>query len=224
MNTFSDILKRSFLESFEGGGITIQVMGITIVVTVVLSLYLFLVYLFMGRKSFYNMNFNLSLVGMAVVTAAIVLAIQSNLVLSLGMVGALSIVRYRSAVKEPLDLFFLFWSIAIGVMCGAQQYLLAIGVSLVLTILLYVLSTFPVLRVPYVLVVNAKRQDMEKIRECVSAHCQYFKVRSSYISEEGKLRMIIEMKTREQDELLQELSSHEGISASVLTYEGDIVG
>lgn len=224
MNTFNDILRSSFLESFEGGGITIQVMEVSIAITLVLSLYLFLVYRVLGRKSFYNMNFNLSLVGMAVITAAIVLAIQSNLVLSLGMVGALSIVRYRSAVKDPMDLFFLFWSIAVGVMCGAQQYVLAIGVSLLLTIILYVLSILPVLRVPYVLVVNGKRQDMEMIRECVAAHCKYFKVRSSYISEEGKLRMIIEMKTGDQDELLQELSGHEGISVSVLTYEGDIVG
>lgn len=224
MNTFNDILKKSFLESFEGGGITIQVVAVSIAITVVLSLYLFLAYRFLGRKSFYNMSFNLSLVGMTVATAAIVLAIQSNLVLSLGMVGALSIVRYRSAVKDPMDLFFLFWGVAIGIMCGAQQYVLAIGVSLVLTVLLYVLSLLPVLRVPYVLVVNGKRQDMEMIQQCVATYCKYYKVRSSYISEDGKLRMIVEMKTGDQDELLQELSGHEGISVSFLTYEGDIVG
>lgn len=224
MNTFNDILKKSFLESFEGGGITIQVVAVSIAITVVLSLYLFLAYRFLGRKSFYNMSFNLSLVGMTVSTAAIVLAIQSNLVLSLGMVGALSIVRYRSAVKDPMDLFFLFWGVAIGIMCGAQQYVLAIGVSLVLTVLLYVLSLLPVLRVPYVLVVNGKRQDMEMIQQCVATYCKYYKVRSSYISEDGKLRMIVEMKTGDQDELLQELSGYEGISVSFLTYEGDIVG
>lgn len=224
MNTFSDIMKKSFLESFEGGGITLRVVEVSIAVAVVLSLYLFLIYRFLGRKSFYNMNFNLALVGMTVTTAAIVLAIQSNLVLSLGMVGALSIVRYRSAVKDPMDLFFLFWGVAIGIMCGAQQYVLAIGMSFVLTILLYVLSLLPVLRVPYVLVVNGKRQDMEMIRECVGSYCKYYKVRSSYISEEGKLRMIMEIKTGDQDELLQKLSSQEGISVSFLTYEGDVVG
>lgn len=224
MNTFGDILKKSFVESFEGGGITIQTAALSIAFAVVLSLYLFLAYRFLGRKSFYSMNFNLSLVGMTVATAAIVLAIQSNLVLSLGMVGALSIVRYRSAVKEPLDLFFLFWGVAIGVMCGAQQYMLALGVSLALTIILYVLSLLPILRVPYVLVVNGDRQDMEVIQECVAYHCKYYKVRSSYISDQGKLRMIIELKMEKQDELLQELSEHDGISVSILTYEGDVVG
>lgn len=224
MNTFNDILKESFLKTFEGGSITIQVVEISIAVSVVLSLYLFLIYRLLARKSFYNMSFNLALVGMTVTTAAIVLAIQSNLILSLGMVGALSIVRYRAAVKDPLDLFFLFWGVAAGIMCGAQQYVLAIGVSIVLTVLLYVLSLLPVLRVPYVLVVNGERQDMEMIQQCIAQYCKYYKVRSSYISEEGKLRMIVEMKTGDQDELLQELSGYEGISVSLLTYEGDIAG
>lgn len=111
MTNFSDIIKASFLDSFEMGGITLEVAVLSMGVALVLSLYLFLVYFLMERKSFYNMNFNLSLVGLTVVTAAIVLTIQSNLVLSLGMVGALSIVRYRSAVKDPMDLFFLFWGL-----------------------------------------------------------------------------------------------------------------
>lgn len=224
MNTFKDIIKRSFLEAFQQGGITIPVIVISIACTVILALYLFLIYRLLGRKTFYNMNFNLSLVGMTVVTAAIVIAIQSNLVLSLGMVGALSIVRYRSAVKDPMDLFFLFWGVSIGIMCGAQQYVLAIFVSFSLTVILYILSHFPVMQAPYVLVVNGKRQDMETVKTCVGQYCKYYKVRSSHISEEGKLRMIVEMKTNRQEELLQELSGYEGVAVSVLTYEGDVVG
>ena len=224
MNTFKDIIRKSFLESFQQGGITVPVIVISIIFSVILALYLFLIYRLLGRKSFYNINFNLALVGMTMVTAAIVIAIQSNLILSLGMVGALSIVRYRSAVKDPMDLFFLFWGVAIGIMCGAQQYVLAILVSFALTVILYILSHFPVLQSPYVLVVNGKRQDMETVKTCVSQHCKYYKVRSSHISEEGKLRMIVEMKTNRQEELLQELSGYEGVAVSVLTYEGDIVG
>lgn len=188
-----------------------------------LSLYLFLIYRLLGRKSFYNMNFNLSLVGMTITTAAIVLAIQSNLVLSLGMVGALSIVRYRSAVKDPMDLFFLFWGVATGVMCGARQYLLAVAVSLSLTVLLFILSHIPVLKAPYVLVINAVEGDLGAIKNSVKEYCKYFRVKSSYLSE-GRLRMIVEIRTSRQDELLLHLGRMKGVAVSVLTYEGDNVG
>ena len=222
MNSFQDIIKKSFLESFSGG-ITGQVVLLSVSVTVVLALYLYLVYRLLGRKTFYNMNFNLSLVGMAVVTAAIVLAIQSNLVLSLGMVGALSIVRYRSAVKDPLDLFFLFWSVAIGIMCGAQQYVLAAAVSLVLTILLYGLSYIPAMRAPYVLVVNGHPDDLTAVKECLKKHSRRYGIKSNHISGD-KLRMVIEIKVKNPDELLVELSGRKGLAESVLTYEGDVVG
>lgn len=221
MTTFEDMLKKSFLESFDGGGITFEVILLSLAVTVLLSLYLFLIYRLLGRKSFYNINFNLSLVGMTVATAAIVLAIQSNLVLSLGMVGALSIVRYRSAVKDSLDLFFLFWGVAIGIICGSRQYGLAMVVSLLLTVLLFVLSHIPVLKAPYVLVVNAMESDMEVVRDTIQEYCKFFKIKSSYLFE-GRLRMIVEIKTNCQDELLLQLGAMEGVAVSVLTYEGDI--
>lgn len=222
MNSFRDIIKTSFLESFNGG-ITGQVIILSVSMTVVLALYLFLIYRLLGRKSFYNMNFNLSLVGMTIVTAAIVLAIQSNLVLSLGMVGALSIVRYRSAVKDPLDLFFLFWSVAIGIMCGAQQYVLAVVISLVLTVVLYGLSYFPAMRAPYVLVVNGDKDSLAFIKECLEEHCKYYAIKSNHISGD-KLRMVVEIKVSDPDSLLLELVSNKGLAVSILTYEGDIVG
>lgn len=222
MTTFSDIIKSSFLDSFEMGGITPEVAVLSMGVALVLSLYLFLVYFLVERKSFYNMNFNLSLVGLTVVTAAIVLTIQSNLVLSLGMVGALSIVRYRSAVKDPMDLFFLFWGIANGIMSGARQYVLAIIVSFILTFILLALSHFPVAKAPYVLVVNASQAVMEQINEVIENCCKHSKLRANHIAD-GRVRMILEVKTENNDELLMKLGAIEGVSASILTYEGDIV-
>lgn len=204
------------------GGITLEVAVLSMGVALVLSLYLFLVYFLMERKSFYNMNFNLSLVGLTVVTAAIVLTIQSNLVLSLGMVGALSIVRYRSAVKDPMDLFFLFWGIANGIMSGARQYVLAIIVSLILTFILLALSHFPVAKAPYVLVVNASQAVMEQINEVIENCCKRSTLRANHIAD-GRVRMILEVKTEDNAELLMKLGAIEGVSASILTYEGDIV-
>lgn len=222
MTTFNNIIKSSFIDSFEMGGVTTEVVAVSLGVACILALYLFLVYFLLARKSFYNMNFNLSLVGMTVITAAIVLTIQSNLVLSLGMVGALSIVRYRSAVKDPMDLFFLFWGIANGIMSGARQYLLAVIVSLILTLILLILSHFPVAKAPYVLVVNASQAVMDRINETIDEYCRYSKVRANHIAD-GKVRMIVEIKAEDNDELLTSLGAIEGVSASILTYEGDIV-
>lgn len=222
MTKFNNIIKSSFMESFEMGGMTTGILVISLGMALILSLYLFLVYFLLERKSFYNMNFNLSLVGMTIITAAIVLTIQSNLVLSLGMVGALSIVRYRSAVKDPMDLFFLFWGIANGIMSGARQYLLAICVSLILTVVLLLLSHFPVAKAPYVLVVNASCAETEQIKGIIDKYCGYSKIRANHIAD-GKVRMIVEIKADDNNGLLTALGAVDGVSASVLTYEGDIV-
>lgn len=223
METFKSIIRKSFLETFEAGALTPKIIAITIIITVLFAVYLFFVYRFFTRNSFYNRNFNLSLVGMAIVTAAIVLAIQSNLVLSLGMVGALSIVRYRSAVKDPMDLFFLFWSIAIGIMCGARQYMLTLIITIILSVLIVVLSNIPQVRKPFILVVNGSPDSLEDVKKCISEKSSSFKVKSNFVSGE-KYRMIVELKAKEEENLVMELGKISGVSASILSYEGDIVG
>ena len=102
--SFRDIIKKSVLESFTGSSITTVTVCVTLAITIVLALYIFIVYYLSARKTFYNKTFNVSLAAIAVITASIILAMQSNLAISLGMVGALSIVRFRTAVKDPNDL------------------------------------------------------------------------------------------------------------------------
>ena len=102
--------------------ITTGKIAATLIVTALLALYIFAIYRLVTRKVFYSKNFNISLAVMSLITAAIILAMQSNLVISLGMVGALSIVRFRTAIKDPMDLAFLFWSISVGIICGAGLY------------------------------------------------------------------------------------------------------
>ena len=106
--SFKDMLKASILDQFESGISNAQV-ALALGFALLIALYLFFVYRFFAKKTLYNMNFNIAIVGMTVVTTAIILTIQSNVVLSLGMVGALSIVRFRTAIKEPLEIAFLFW-------------------------------------------------------------------------------------------------------------------
>ena len=123
---FKDVFKKSFLEGFTSMDISAGRIMATFAVTCILACYVFLIYRLMTRKSFYSKGFNVSLAAMSVITAAIILAMQSNLVISLGMVGALSIVRYRTAVKDPMDLLYLFWAITSGIAAGAGMYLLVV--------------------------------------------------------------------------------------------------
>ena len=113
---FSDIFKKDFLASYTSDSIsTIHIVSV-LIITCIIAFYIFMVYRLVTKKTFYSKTFNISIASIAVITAAIILAVQSSIVISLGMVGALSIVRFRTAIKEPLDIAFLFWSIVVGIM------------------------------------------------------------------------------------------------------------
>lgn len=223
--SFNDIIKSSFVEQFQSGEIDLNMLLIALLFSLIMALYLFVVYRFFVRKSLYNINMNISIVGMTIITTAIMLTIQSNLILSLGMVGALSIVRYRTAVKDPMDLFFLFWSIGCGIMCGARQFPLAIIVTLGLTAVIFILSQFPALKAPYVLVVNGATEGLEEaLGEVLESLCSHYKIKSRNISWDME-RVVVEVRTNTPRELIDEVSRiGEGTRASLLTYEGDIAG
>ena len=219
--TFKDLLKSSILEQFETGASSTQLV-LAIAFSLLIALYLFFIYRFFAKKTLYNMNFNIAIVGMTVVTTAIIVTIQSNIVLSLGMVGALSIIRYRTAIKDPMDLFFLFWSVAGGIMCGANQYILAIAVTVVLTGVVFLLSHFPSLKAPYVMIVNGNRDGLEdRIDEILKEYCQYYKIKSRNITDYNE-KMVIELKTAKEKEMIDKMSKLKNVKVSLLTYEGDV--
>ena len=139
-----DILKKSFLESITSADVTPQEIFLILLITTVLALYIFFIYRVLTRKTFYSKTFNISLAALALITAGIILTIQSSIVVSLGMVGALSIVRFRTAIKDPMDLVFLFWSISVGIICGARLYVIAVILSVFVTIVIFVLDKMPV--------------------------------------------------------------------------------
>ena len=113
--SFQDIIKNSILETMENNTLSTASICITLGIAILFCIYIYAVYYLSQKKSFYNKQFNIVLGVLPIITAGIILAMQSNLVISLGMVGALSIVRFRTAVKEPKDMLFLFWSIGIGI-------------------------------------------------------------------------------------------------------------
>lgn len=221
--SFKDVIKKSVLESFTGNNITTTTVCITLGITIILALYVFLVYYLSTRKTFYNKTFNVSLAAIAVITASIILAMQSNLAISLGMVGALSIVRFRTAVKDPKDLVFLFWSISIGIICGAGIYEIAIISSLIVTIGLFALELTPIGTACNILVVNSSSLDKEKeIMDIVKAGSKYATIKSRNASIQGA-DFVIECRVKEAAEMLQKLQAMDGISGvSLLEHDGEV--
>lgn len=136
--SIEDVIKKSFIESFGGTNSStgILTMLIALAVALVFGLIICLIYNKFYRGVVYNRSFAITLVGMSVMTAMVTLAISTNVVISLGMVGALSIVRYRTAIKDPLDLLYLFWAITTGITCGAQMYILAVIAGVIMLLLL----------------------------------------------------------------------------------------
>lgn len=158
---FSDVIKKSVLEGFSYADLPTAKIITTLVVTFLIAIYIFWVYKMISKSAFYFKNFNVSMAIISVVTAGIVLAMQSSIVISLGMVGALSIVRFRTAIKDPMDLLFLFWSIGTGIICGAGLYKLAVILAVLVTVGIIILDLFPVRISSYLLIVNADTKEVE---------------------------------------------------------------
>ena len=220
---FKDVFKKSFLEGFTSMDISAGRIMATFAVTCILACYVFLIYRLVTRKSFYSKGFNVSLAAMSVITAAIILAMQSNLVISLGMVGALSIVRFRTAIKDPMDLVFLFWSISIGIICGAGLYEVALVTSVAVTVFILVLDMIPVSRAPMMLVVNSSKMDDEQtVLDVVGKYAKSYKVKSRNLSK-GRLDMVVELRVKDESGLVSEVAALDGmIGASLIAHDGEV--
>ena len=217
----NDIIKKSILESFNSD-ITNTTIIISMVITILIALYIYAIYRLCSNKNFYSKDFNKTLAIMSVITAAIVLAMQSNLVISLGMVGALSIVRFRNAVKNPLDLLFLFWSISVWIICGASLYQVAIIMSLAVTILLLLLEVVKPPKAPYLLVLNGTNKDMEEnLMQILKTNAKGYKIKARNIGTDG-INMVVELRTKKEKDLLSECEKIEGITnVSLLSHDGE---
>lgn len=220
---FAEVLKKSFLEGYGAVSIDFATIVTCMAITVLVAAYIFMVYRMVNRKAFYNRNFNLALIALAVITAAVILTIQSNIVISLGMVGALSIVRFRTAVKDPMDLVFLFWSISAGIICGAGFAVVAVVASIMITVIILLCDKMPVGTAAVILLVNSTDYKTEsRIMEVVEKYCESSKVKARNLTKD-KLNMAIEVKTGEGGKLVEQLMDLESVtSASLVDHDGEV--
>lgn len=222
--SFSDIFKKSFLGGFAGTQLGTTQIIVALLSTLVISVYIFYCYRVLTKRTFYSKNLNLSLIAVALITAAIILTIQSSVVMSLGMVGALSIVRFRTAVKDPMDLVFLFWSISVGIICGAGMTEIAVLVSLLLTVTLFVFDRLPIARAPMILTVNyvSDLQTDAEVMALVAKHAKHHKVKSRNVTK-TQIDLVVELRITGDIALTKELAELEGVySAALLSHDGEV--
>lgn len=220
---FKDILKKSFLENISMADYSVKSIILTMAIVAIIGLYIFLVYRIVTRKAFYSKSFNVSLVALAMITAAIILTIQSSVIISLGMVGALSIVRFRTAIKDPMDLVFLFWSISVGIICGAGLNLIAVLLSVAVSIVIFLLELIPVVKAPMILMINSADIHNEKeIKAVIAKYASNYKVKSCNMSKQG-MNMVVELRIKEGAAMITELADMENISSvSLLEHDGEV--
>ena len=224
MTTFTDILKNSFLE--QTADFSIAAASVSLLSALFIGLFIFFIYKKTYAGVMYSKPFNTSLVLLTVLTTFVILAVTSNVVLSLGMVGALSIVRFRTAIKEPLDLVFLFWSISVGIILGAGLYALAFLGSVFITVILLVLTGKVDSSSPYILMLQLENENAElQATEIIKNRFGKIIVKSKSITD-GQPELIYEVKVKNNEtSFMNELSAIEGVqNATLVSYNGNQAG
>lgn len=220
--SFNDILKSSFLE--KASSFSIVDVAIALGLALAIGLFIFLVYKKTFKGVMYSESFGISLIAMSLVTTLIILAITSNVVLSLGMVGALSIVRFRTAVKEPMDIAFLFWSISVGIVVGAGLIPLAVLGSAFIGIMIMVFANKKSTDNPYILVVSCKGDSSENnAMEYINKYVKKHVVKSKTVSAGSNIELTVEIRLKEMStQFVNEISSISGVNNAVLvSYNGE---
>lgn len=222
--TFNDIFKSSFLENVTS--VSVLDMTLTLLLAFALGLFIYFVY----KKTFsgvmYSSSFGVTLIALTMITALVILAVTSNVVLSLGMVGALSIVRFRTAIKEPLDIAFLFWSIAVGIVLAAGLIPLAVFGSAVIGIVLLIFVNKKTYSNPYIVVLQCEDHDTEVCaKEYLEQHTKRCVVKSKS-AQKGLIELNLEIRLNEDNtDFINELADIPRVNSAVLvSYNGDYMG
>jgi len=221
--TFKDIFKNSFLEGYAQAELSPMAIASCLLITCIIGIYIFIAYRILCRKSFYNKNFSISLIAIAIITSAIILSVQSSVVISLGMVGALSIVRFRTAIKDPMDLAFLFWSISIGIICGAGLAVIAVALSVIMSVVIALFNAIPVAKTPTLLLVTADNVCSEaELLETVKKHSKWFNVKSRTLSHD-QIDIVVEVRCSKEGELAAAVMAMDSVtSVSVIAHDGEV--
>ena len=222
--TFNDIFKSSFLENVTA----VSILDIVLALTLAFCLGLFIFYIYKKTYSgvMYSSSFGVTLVALTMITTLVILAVTSNVVLSLGMVGALSIVRFRTAIKEPLDIAFLFWAIADGIVLAAGMIPLAVFGSVLIGVIILVFANHKDMSNPYIVVIRARdHASEEKAMDYLRANVKKCIVKSK-TAQKGLVELNLEIRLKDDNtDFVNGLADIPGVESAVLvSYNGDYMG
>ena len=222
--TFNDIFKSSFLENITS--VSLIDMAIALVLAFCLGLFIFLVYKKTYQGVMYSSSFGTTLIALTMITTVVILAVTSNVVLSLGMVGALSIVRFRTAIKEPLDIAFLFWSIAVGIVLAAGMIPLAVIGSVIIGVILLIFVNRKSHCNPYIVVLTCDNSESEKIASDYLKEQTEKCVVKSKTAQKNRIELTMEIRMKSDNtDFINTLADMSGVTSAVLvSYNGEYMG
>ncbi len=223
--TFKDAIRNNFIQGFSNTDMSSADIIIAMLVSFALAVYLFMIYRLITKNGFYSKNYNVSMAAISLVTCGIIIAMQSSLVISLGMVGALSIVRFRTAIKEPIDLLFLFWSIGTGIICGTGLYKIAVIVAVCVTLAIVILKWIPETKSGNILFVSSTDKDIEnELSGILKEHTVSNRIKSRNITVSGA-DLVYEVRTNDPAALLKAIDETGSVTgASLIEHEGEFRG
>ncbi len=222
MIEFLELLKSALSGAWGSNVGPLQVI-LALCFSILIAVYIYCVYALVVKKSFYSREYAITLVGVCLITTVLVITIQFSLLVSLSVGGALSIVRFRTAIKSSLDMMFLFWSIAAGIMCGTGVALYALIMSTILTIIVFIFIKLPVIKTPLILILNTSGlNDEADLYQTIKGLSRYYEVKAKNVTKHST-DYTIELRSEKSDELVKELAQKEYVeSVSLLTHNGDI--
>ena len=220
MNSISEIFQNIGLV-YENSPISALTILTVIAMVMILSVYEFVVYRFISHRSFYNKSFNITIAVIPFFIATIIMCLQSNIVITLGTIGALAIIRFRTAVKDPVDMVYLLWAVHTGIVCGCQLFPVAIITSIAVTVLLVVLENLHFGRKPYVVIIHSSAEIEEKIRRIFRQYCRSYRIKSRNFTTNG-IDYAIEATIRKPKELAHRLNNAKRVEKfSIIEYDAD---
>ncbi len=218
--SFNEIFKDSFLSSFKSN-ISMPTICMTLIFSFLISLYVFFIYKLTTKNVIYSRKFNVTIALMSIITSAIVLSMQANITVSLGMVGALSIVRFRTSIKDPRDLLFLFWSISNGIIIGSQIYSISFVLAIVVGISLLLFDIIPEKKTPFLLVIYFNDVKEDEFNNILNFYKIKYRLKSSNISS-NESSYIYELKLKDNKDFINEIKNIKGVKeVSLLSQDGE---
>ncbi len=212
---FQDIFKSKFINQNQSGLLSPEEIIIVLVTTFIMSAFIYWIYKKTFQGVLYSRSFNISLMMVALITAMVIMTISSNLILSLGMVGALSIVRFRTAIKDPIDVVFMFWAIAVGITNGAKYFLISILASIIIAIILFTWTRFKSKSAPYLLILKYHQDQQNQIQQEINKLKKYA-IKSKVIANDN-VELTLEIRVWNDDtSFLSQLSKLNGVQSAVL--------